>query len=266
MARVLHISDVHFGWPTVPEAVEAIHACAGRLAPDVVACSGDLVQRGDFSGQFRQARAFLDRFDAPVVSVPGNHDIPLWNPLRRLARPFVNYRRFIHDELEPVHRADGVVICGLNSVRPWLVDLGYLSARQLERVRVAFADAPADAVRVVMAHHPLAPTEHDGLFRHHVRGARRALRAFAAAGADVVLCGHSHFPTCRRLRSEGVERHVIMAQSGTSASSRFRPHTGCVENAFNVIETGPGGSFRVEHHHLRGDGFEVVETETFERV
>ncbi|RME70685.1 MAG: metallophosphoesterase [Planctomycetota bacterium] len=265
MATLLHISDVHFGWPSVPEAVEAIHASRAALAPDLVVCSGDLVQRGDFTSQYRAARAFLDRFPEPVLSVPGNHDLVFWNPWVRLRRPFVNYRRWISPDLEPLWRDEQVCVLGIATPRPWLVDLGFVDRRQLARVREAFADLPPQVLRVLVMHHPLVPTEFDGWFRHHVRGSRRAIEAFSRAGVDLVLCGHSHFPLCRRIVPASGARPFVMAQAGTSSSRRLRPHTGCEHNAFNVIRTDGPGRFVVEHHLLRTDGFEQVWSERYDR-
>ncbi|GIW72763.1 MAG: DNA repair exonuclease [Planctomycetota bacterium] len=265
LASILHISDLHFGWPAVPEAAEAVHALAARLRPSAVACSGDLVQRGDFAAQFRQARAFLERFEAPVLVVPGNHDLPLYNPLARLFRPFANFRRYIHPELEPVLVADGAVLVGISTPRPWLIDLGYVGRRQLERVAEAFAAAPPEALRVVVMHHPLVPTRRDGLFRHHVRGSRRAVRALAAAGAELVLSGHNHFPHCERVHDAGAVP-LLVVHSGTACSSRVRPHTGCDVNAVNVIRREPDGTVAVEHHHFRDGEFRAVAVARFARA
>ncbi len=265
MTKILHLSDVHFGWPVIPDAIEAIHAACERIAPELVVCSGDFVQRGDFRSQFRAARAFLDRFRMPVLSVPGNHDIPLWNPIHRMLRPFSNYRRYIAQELQPVVRRDDVVVCGISTPRGWLIDLGYVGRAQLDHIERTFRDVPEHVLRVVVMHHPLIPTAYDGWARHHVRGHRRALERLSASRVDVVLCGHSHFPLCVALPPPGGGRALVMAQAGTCASKRFRPHTGCEENVFNVVVREAPGRFAIEHHHLRADGFEEVEVFRFAR-
>src|ERR671914_798920 len=56
-------------------------------------------------------------------------------------------------ELEPVYRSERLVVCGLNSVRPWKQQGGALRRPQLERVANVFAEAPEDALRVVAVHH-----------------------------------------------------------------------------------------------------------------
>ncbi len=83
MKRILHFSDIHFGGAHAPGRAEAILAEVDRSRPDVVAVSGDLTQRAR-TFQFRQAREFLDRISAPLVVVPGNHDVPLWHVVQQV--------------------------------------------------------------------------------------------------------------------------------------------------------------------------------------
>ena len=69
---VLHVSDLHFGRPSVPEQVEAVERLIRAERFDVVAVSGDISQRAR-PREFRRGRQFLD--DAARVSktivVPG---------------------------------------------------------------------------------------------------------------------------------------------------------------------------------------------------
>ena len=100
MRTLVHLSDLHFG--RVDQALlgplrELVHS----IAADVVVISGDLTQRAK-AEEFEEARAFLDSLPGPQIVVPGNHDISLYNVLRRFARPLSRYRRYITDNLEPV--------------------------------------------------------------------------------------------------------------------------------------------------------------------
>ena len=45
MTTVFHVSDLHFGWPAVPEQIEAIEEIIQVEKFEVVAISGDLTQR-----------------------------------------------------------------------------------------------------------------------------------------------------------------------------------------------------------------------------
>ena len=74
--RILHVSDLHFGRPAVPEQIDAIEAMIQQVKYEVVAISGDVSQRAR-AGEFQRASAFIR--DAGKVSktiiVPGNHDV-----------------------------------------------------------------------------------------------------------------------------------------------------------------------------------------------
>ena len=94
--RILHLSDVHFGWPAVPAQADAVEAMAQHEHFDVVAISGDLAQRAR-AGEFQRAAVFLRDITRPfppggaapaVIMVPGNHDVAWWfAPLGIGARP-----------------------------------------------------------------------------------------------------------------------------------------------------------------------------------
>jgi 3',5'-cyclic AMP phosphodiesterase CpdA len=73
MSVLLHIADTHFGTERRP-VVEALLALAAQQQPDLVVLAGDVTQRAR-PAQFRAAKAFVDRLGAPVLAVPGNHDI-----------------------------------------------------------------------------------------------------------------------------------------------------------------------------------------------
>ncbi|MBX3683141.1 MAG: metallophosphoesterase, partial [Thauera sp.] len=76
--RILHLSDPHFGTER-DDAVAAVRTAAQRLVPDLVVLSGDITQRAR-DAQFAAAGRFMASLgDAPVLAVPGNHDIPLFN-------------------------------------------------------------------------------------------------------------------------------------------------------------------------------------------
>ncbi|HKX92868.1 MAG TPA: metallophosphoesterase, partial [Sphingomicrobium sp.] len=59
MARLVHLSDLHFGAHD-QDLVEAVELSVDELTPDLVVISGDFTQRAR-TEQFRDACAFLDR-------------------------------------------------------------------------------------------------------------------------------------------------------------------------------------------------------------
>ena len=97
--RVVHLSDLHFGHHD-PRLAEGLAADIEGQNPDLVVVSGDFAQVGS-EEEFVAARAFLDSLTAPFFAVPGNHDVPAINLLRRFVNPYGLYRRYIAQELEP---------------------------------------------------------------------------------------------------------------------------------------------------------------------
>src|SRR3954447_6005325 len=157
MRRLAHLSDLHFG-RVDPAAVEGLARSLEAARPDLVVVSGDFTQSAR-TEEFIAARAFLDRLPAPAFAVPGNHDLPQWDPVERLVRPYDRYRRFIGQELEPVWSDAEVGIVGMKSPRRLPRDLtraaGRVGERQLERLLARLDAMPPELVRVVVVHHPL---------------------------------------------------------------------------------------------------------------
>ena len=238
MSVVLHISDTHFGTEQ-PRVVEALVALAAQQRPDVVVLSGDITQRAR-PAQFRAAKAFVDRLGAPVVAVPGNHDIALFDLWARFTRPYARYARAFGAELEPVHSAPDLLVVGVNTTRAWRHKHGEVSAAQIDRVASLLAAAGAQQLRVVVVHQPAAVTraeDHVNLLRGH----QAALRAWSAAGADLVLGGHIHLPYT--LAQHGLARRLWVVQAGTAVSSRIRLEA---PNSVNILRWGASSGARGE--------------------
>src|SRR5215207_2964488 len=99
MKTIAHLSDLHFG-TEVPEVAEALAAEVNARAPSLVIASGDFTQRAR-RRQFRDAQAYLARLPKPQLAVPGNHDVPLFDVVRRFAAPLTRYGRFISRDFDP---------------------------------------------------------------------------------------------------------------------------------------------------------------------
>ncbi len=93
MKKIAHISDLHFGTEDPMVATGLLEDLAD-YQPDLAAVSGDLTQRARHS-EFIAARNYLAQIAAPKIIVPGNHDIPLYNILRRWLAPLQNYHETI---------------------------------------------------------------------------------------------------------------------------------------------------------------------------
>lgn len=221
MKRILHISDLHF-WRVRPDAFEPFIAAAKSLAPDIVVASGDFTQRAR-SGQFRDAADFLCRLDCKAIVVPGNHDIPLFNVFLRAFRPYGKYREHISPDIEQTHADGEVAVYALNSTRNFEVKHGRISAEQADAAAEFFSRQPADAVRIVVTHHPFDVSK--GMSdRNIIRGdIEYALKRLSDARADMYLAGHMHgsFVTTTWERYK-LPYNAVIANAGTPVSTRLR--------------------------------------------
>lgn len=232
MTLLVQISDTHFGTESTP-VVEALVRMVHALAPSLVVLSGDITQRAR-PAQFRAARAFVDRLQAPATLViPGNHDIALYNLAARLIRPYAQHRRHFGQELEPSFESEALLVLSVKTTRRWLHERGLVSGAQVERVAQRLQQAAPGQLRVVVTHQPVHVTRHEDR-GELLRGHEHAVQRWAAAGADLILGGHSHLPFVQSLHEHhaALARRVWAVQAGTAVSSRLRH--GAV-NSVNVV-------------------------------
>jgi len=239
LIRILHLSDLHFGPPYIPEVGEALVQIAPKINADAIVVSGDFTQRAK-RDQFEQAREFLRKLpNVPRLYVPGNHDVPLYRLKERFFDPHGLYKEFIATELNPVLFLDHAIIVGLDSTAPRsAISNGQIFSWQLEATERIFADAPVGAARIVVSHHHFAPAP-DTLNDRSMPQAKRAVIRFVEDQVDMILGGHLHrayigntldiYPGVHR------ERGIVIVQSGTSTSRRGRGRER-EKNSFNVID------------------------------
>src|SRR4051812_14269709 len=229
MRTVVHVSDLHFG-RLDPRLVSPMLAAINRLAPDLVAVSGDVTHRAR-RREFESARLFLQALRSPALVVPGNHDVPFYDVVRRFVSPLGRYRRFVTTDLEPVHTDDEMVVLGLNSSRSLTFGRGRLNERQVRTAVERLRSAPAHATRIIVTHHPFdLPARYGD--DHLVGRASMAMAHLAAVGADLFLAGHLHVThighTAERYKIAG--HSALVVQAGTmSTRQRGEP------NSFNVL-------------------------------
>ena len=226
----MHLSDLHFG--RVDHALlEPLRARVEALRPHLVVVSGDLTQRAK-PKEFREARAYLDTLPQPVIAVPGNHDVPLYNIFQRFLRPLAKYRRYISRDLEPAYIDEEIAVVGINTARSNVFKGGRINRQQIERVREALCPLSERIVKIVFTHHPFdLPPGHGS--RELVGRARKAMRTFADCGADILLSGHLHesHAADTRLRYKIDDFVALVVQAGTATSTRGRGES----NSFNVL-------------------------------
>src|SRR6476661_4738559 len=260
MTRIVHLSDLHFGAHD-EGLVEAVDWQVDQLKPDLVVISGDFTQRAR-TKQFRQACEFLEGLRErghEVIGVPGNHDVPLYDVLRRFFSPLARYRRFIDESLCPFIELPGVAVLGINTARSFTFKDGRINADQVEFIRETFARTPSDAVRILVTHHPLFALEVAGEVDRAIGRQELALDAVEESGVDMLLAGHNHHASSQDA-SELVTRAggVLVIQAGTATSTRVREQ----EQSFNVIEIA-AGSVTVIVNHWDGERFTTADAQPY---
>ena len=269
--QIAHIGDIHFGGVADIQVVEALERALPDLRPDAVVIAGDLSQRARH-GEFQRGRAFtnLARETAPVLVIPGNHDVQWWR------RPFIpfgkeavyqKYRMYFGADLTPtITIPDGAVIASVLTAHgvAWgsltlsprdIAVKGHLPKTEVERVRSVFAEAEPGLARVLVMHHNLLRgqlSNRMGLSRW-----KTAQRRIVEAGADVVLCSHDHQESVEHLDGQ-----VVVSTAGT-LSTRSR---GERPVSFNVVTIDPTAIqvtfFRWDASRLR---FQPSDTAAFAR-
>lgn len=246
MTTIFHVSDLHFGWPAVPEQIDAIEQIIRTAKFDVVAVSGDLTQRAR-AGEFQRAAAFIRdaKTVSRVITVPGNHDVKWWRApfgLGDKGEVYENYRKFIDRNLEPELQVSGATFVGINTAHgvtmrtlTWnlrdLSIIGDIHKKQLDKASDLFAKAPPKDARVIVMHHN--PVRGEISRRHGLKNTQKILGAFAEMGVDLVLSGHDHQESVHYI--EHTRKGTVISTAGT-ISNRSR---GGRPSSVNVIEIGP---------------------------
>jgi 3',5'-cyclic AMP phosphodiesterase CpdA len=233
MARIIHLSDIHFG-AEIGAAVEGALAYTRASSPDLIVITGDLTLNG-LPREFRAAAAWRRKLPDPTLLTPGNHDTPYWNiPLRAL-QPFGRYRRYLGSPRISAFDGAGLAVRMINTARgaqprpDW--SKGAVSLAAAGGAISALDKQPATVVRIVGCHHPLVEAPGTPVTGGVHRGGAAA-RLFAEGGIDLVLTGHVHTPFAFPLPFGDGKTYAVGA--GTlSKRTRGAPPS------FNLIETTP---------------------------
>ena len=169
--RILHFSDVHL-WSLVKIGdLERALARAPRGEYDLVCMTGDLA---DDVTQLSRALELIDALDAPLGAFAclGNHEHARGLPAALAAYAaspvslLVAGRRVLHHDGEPF------IVAGIDDLRS--VPRINQSAFYPDQLQRAFGEMAPDVFSIVLSHRP------------------SVLPYAAAAGADLVLAGHTH--------------------------------------------------------------------------
>lgn len=264
MPRLIHLSDLHFGAHD-ERLVEAVESRIDEEKPDLVVISGDFTQRAR-TDQFKEACRFLTRLrdsGHEVLGVPGNHDVPLYDVLRRFLSPLTRYKRYVDDTLCPIHELDGAIVLGINTARSLTFKDGRISHEQMDFIRSSFARS-RDVPRILVTHHPLfALPVGDGpaALGDAVGRQELALDAVADAGVDLLLAGHNHRASSHSARELATRAGpALVIQAGTATSMRLRDE----EQSFNRIDIA-GRRVTLTVQSWNGRGFVSGDEQTFAR-
>ena len=223
-SRALHVSDLHFGRRETPGLTEALAAVVAETRPEVLITTGDLAHRGR-RAQLEAARSALEASGAPILAVPGNHDIPYTFPAR-FSRPWAEWERTF-GSTDPDYRSDTLVVVGLNSVRPWRHQSGRLAAERLERAAAELRATPSGALRVVACHHHLAGSPWRAARKRPLARRDAVVEALAAAGAELVVGGHIHQASIalrREFEALNGDEGASLVLATAPGAGRPRPH------------------------------------------
>jgi 3',5'-cyclic AMP phosphodiesterase CpdA len=260
MRTIVQLSDLHFGTILEP-TIEPVISTVKELRPDLVVISGDLTQRAR-EHQFEEARAFLLRLPTPQLVLPGNHDVPAYNLLRRFADPLGRYRRIITEDLAPSFIDDEIAVLGVNTARSMVIKGGRISRQQIESLEAALSGLGKNQAKIVVGHHPFDMPQHlSGVAI--VMNAQHAMKAFARHQVDLFLGGHLHLVYIgSTIRYQVPDYRVPVIQSGTATSTRSRGEP----NSFSVIRVDSPRITVAIHTWVAERGlFEVSATHEFTR-
>jgi 3',5'-cyclic AMP phosphodiesterase CpdA len=262
MARLIHLSDLHFGAHD-PTLVEAVERKVDEVAPDLVIISGDFTQRAR-TEQFQDACRFLERLrdsGHEVLAVPGNHDVPLYDVLRRFLSPLTRYMRYIDDTLCPMQEIPGATVLGINTARSLTFKDGRINEDQMRFIRDTFERTDENSTRILVTHHPLFALQVGESLTPAVGRSELALDAIGGAGVDMLLAGHNHDASVHSARDLVTRAGpALVVQAGTATSTRVREQ----EQSFNRIEI-DGRRVTVVIEAWNGSEFAAQDAQPFER-
>lgn len=255
MTRIAHLSDLHFGFHRA-ELVDPLLDRLNAARPDLVVVTGDVTHRAR-SRQYDQAAAFLSRIEAPVMVIPGNHDVPLYNLPMRFLAPWRGFRRAMGPTLPPARQIGKVRVLPLNSANPFAVQRGIIRNRELGRLE---EDLDPGSVNIVALHHPLehlAEVNKDLTLR-----APETLARLARAGAHIALSGHLHVWATGAMLDQTAHPGLLQVQAGTALCGRVTDR----QNEFAILEVA-GPLLSIERHIAPMDraAFQPPEYEYFSR-
>jgi 3',5'-cyclic AMP phosphodiesterase CpdA len=201
--------------------LERITADMLEQKPDHVALTGDLVNIG-LESEFVTAQRYIERIGpADFVSViPGNHDAYVRSSFRYMAAtasPWMTGDGADKAAFPYIRRRGTVALIGLSSGVPTapLLASGELGDRQTHALAALLRQARSDGlIRVVMIHHP--PVVNGASLGRGLRDAHAFETVIGAEGAELVIHGHNHRQSVKRIAGPGGDVPVVGVASASA--------------------------------------------------
>jgi 3',5'-cyclic AMP phosphodiesterase CpdA len=245
MIKIIHISDLQI--PRIAKGrLEQLAGFINSHLPEIVIITGDFTQRARAEA-FLQAKMFLSSLKTDFLSIPGNHDIPLYRVYERFTARFKEYKTYISHQLNPTYEKAGIAIAGINTARALVFKKGRVNPRQVDHA-YHFIKNQDFWFRIIATHHPLAIPFHYNKGQL-ADGAKEALRRFGLCHVDLFLSGHYHVSTAMSKRI-GIQESVydsVFVQAGT-LSERVRDEP----FSFNFLHIDTTMQ-KIENYHLTND-------------
>jgi len=191
--RVVHLTDLHYGFLVPLQLIQHVVQQANELKPDIIVCTGDYVHEKNSAKQIDQVWPVIDRLAATsgVYSVLGNHDH--WADADRSDYWLKRTQQDLRHKINRIER-DGQ--------RLWLAGAGDLweDHKSLDEL---LRDIPGEDCRIVLAHNPdTADTTYssriDLMVSGHTHGGQ----------VDIPFYGPPILPVKNKAYSSGLKRSL----------------------------------------------------------
>jgi 3',5'-cyclic AMP phosphodiesterase CpdA len=211
--RIVHISDVHFGYELRREKVERAVKQINEIEPDLVILTGDIGLWG-IHEEFRDAYETLSDLRMDLMAVPGNHDA---------RNDGLKYFKLHFGRARKALKLDDYIIVGVDSTLPDSDD-GYIGSEQREWMAEKFRKG---CVNILALHHHIVPIPHTGKNMNVLVDAAETVETLMMrCHGGIVLSGHRHVPYSTKL----LRTHIIHA--GTLSSYKVL----MPDNNYNILE------------------------------
>ncbi len=242
------LSDPHLS-PTAHGSIKAYHRSEQRLATaladanqrdvDTTVITGDLTKDGEWA-EYELATRLLSAGPDPIIALPGNHDVAYDGDRGPVpdGTAFSAWRG--QSDFPRVHRTGGSELLAIDSTRTdGTTKVGGAVSPETRRWVTTLSDEREG--RIAVCHHPIGPVpapldEALPERSYRVDNPRVVADELTAAGTDLVLTGHVHWPyagTYRGLNIVGIPSvssfppaYLLVRVSPTGTSVSFVPLAG----------------------------------------